>query len=438
MATLSIQQTISYAKAAGFTGTALVNIVAIAMAESNLNTTVVNSIGATGILQILLSVHPNVTSAQAMDPAFSFKYAYQLSSGGTNLCAWQSYSSAVCGVGWDNRWSQYVPQVQAAISGGGGGATTLPASGQWFDFAINQENDYATTYKGAGTDTPHYAVDIEAPQDTPFYFLQPGKIVKSDYQAWGGEVFEQPDSGGQEEYVYHLDEIETTIGAHVNAGQVVGLSGGQTSGGSHPTSPQYSSGPHIHFGFFQKYIDSQNGIIPFGQNPNTLISEAKAGGIELTGVAAGDGTATLADSSATPTTNLPTPLSVKVNELLSNFPGFEGIALSLDVAEEFPGVIWYNVGSNAVAAQVPAWIPGAAQINAIAAIDFDPLDYIGAGIRSIMDTFVSNLTPLLFRAVLVAIGFLIVGGLIINAVNGSGSSLLQSVADVADVAEVAA
>jgi hypothetical protein len=94
-------------------------------------------------------------------------------------------------------------------------------------------------------------------------------------------------------------------------------------------------------------------------------------------------------------------------------------------------VIWYNVGSNAVAAQVPAWIPGSTQINAIAAIDFDPLDYIGAGIRSIMDTFVSNLTPLLFRAVLVAIGFLIVGGLIINAVNASGSSLLQSVAEVA-------
>lgn len=427
MATLSIAQTIAYAKAAGFAGEALVDIVAIAMAESNLNTTVVNSIGATGILQIYLAVHPDVTSAQAKDPAFSFRYAYKLSSGGTNLCAWQSYSSDMCGIGWDNRWAQFVPQVRTAIGNASTSKTQLPTNGtQWWQFPINTLNDYATAFKGPGTDTPHYAVDIEASQDTPFYFLQPGKITKADYQPWGGEVFEQPDSGGQQEYVYHLDQIQTTVGAHVNAGQVVGLSGGQTSGGSHPTSPQYSTGPHIHFGFFQKYIDSQNGVIPFGQDPNTILNQAKAG--ELTNVAAGTGTetATLSENTST-TKSTPTPLSIYVNEALSKFPGFEGIAIALDLAEEFPGIIWYNVNSSTRVPQVPSWVPGAGAINTVDNAVFDAQDYIGAGIRSILDTIGSNTPPLLFRGMLVITGLLLVGGLVANAVSSSG--IMSSLAE---------
>lgn len=445
MAILTIQQTIGYAKAAGFSGSSLENIVAIAMAESNLNTTIVNSIGATGILQIYLAVHPDVSSSQAMDPAFSFRYAYKLSSGGTNLCAWQSYSSRICGGAWDNRWAQYLPQVQAALAGGGGNSAppskgvSFPAN-SWFTMPINAGNDYATTYKGPGTDTPHYAVDVETPMDTPLFFLEPGTIKVADYQPWGGEVYEQPDGGKPyEEYFFHLDQIQASVGQHVSAGQQIGLSGGQTSGGSHPTSPQFSTGPHTHFGLFTKFVSTQNGVIPYGPDPNPLIDEAKGGGL-LAGASSGT---TPPDASGSGTTETePVPLSDRVNALLSKFPGFEGIALALDEAERFPGIIWYNVNSTANVPQLPSWVPFADVTNKAAdqtAALFDSSDYIGAATRSVLDTMWSNLWPALFRGGIVLIGLILVGGLILNAVNaGSNGALGTDINAIAKLGMVAA
>jgi|SRR5579872_357825 len=133
MAKITLQQAIQYAQAAGFQGQSLITILAIAEAESGLQTDVVNSIGATGILQIYLAVHPDVTSAQAKDPAFSFRYAWSLSGGGKNFCPWQSYDPAVCGRDWDGRYKQYIPLVTAAVQGspassGGPNAATIAAS----------------------------------------------------------------------------------------------------------------------------------------------------------------------------------------------------------------------------------------------------------------------------------------------------------------------
>lgn len=127
MAKITLQQAISYAQAAGFQGQSLITILAIAEAESGLQTDVVNSIGATGILQIYLAVHSNVTSAQAKDPAFSFRYAWSLSNGGRNFCPWQSYDPAVCGSSWDGSYKRYLPLVTAAVQGDQQNATSLQA-----------------------------------------------------------------------------------------------------------------------------------------------------------------------------------------------------------------------------------------------------------------------------------------------------------------------
>lgn len=144
----------------------------------------------------------------------------------------------------------------------------------WYNDPIS--HGYITSYQGAGTDTPHYAVDIAAPMHTPFSFPTSGTIVQADYAVWsgqpgGGEVFLKPDDGGEEQYVYHLDEVDVHSGQHVNAGQQVGLSGGQNSGGSHPVSPMWSSGPHIHYGFFQKYVNTPAGGRPFGSDPTAYV-----------------------------------------------------------------------------------------------------------------------------------------------------------------------
>lgn len=144
----------------------------------------------------------------------------------------------------------------------------------WWNNPIS--HGYISSYQGPGTDTPHYAVDLAAPFHTPFSFPKSGTIAQADYAVWsgapgGGEVFLKPDDGSTEQYVYHLDEIDVRSGQHVAAGQQVGLSGGQNQGGEHPTSFMWSSGPHIHYGFFQKYINTPAGGRPYGPDPTNYV-----------------------------------------------------------------------------------------------------------------------------------------------------------------------
>ncbi len=85
MSTLTLQQAQYYAEQAGFSGQSLSTILAIAMAESGLRTDAYNGSdpygGSYGILQIN-GAHFNsgtTTKACALDPACSFKFAYNLS-----------------------------------------------------------------------------------------------------------------------------------------------------------------------------------------------------------------------------------------------------------------------------------------------------------------------------------------------------------------------
>ena len=120
MSTLSIQQAGDYAKQAGFTGVSLVLIVAIAEAESSLNTDAVNATdpngGSFGVLQINGSHFGNhfgpngslVMSQQvAIDPAASFVFAYELSQGGLIFTDWGSFT--------DGHYARYVSSVATAL-----------------------------------------------------------------------------------------------------------------------------------------------------------------------------------------------------------------------------------------------------------------------------------------------------------------------------------
>lgn len=137
----------------------------------------------------------------------------------------------------------------------------------WNDYPIS--HGYLTTFLGAGTDSPHYADDIATPFHTPLSFPFGGTVTKADYAPWGGEIFvktDVPGYGSVQEYIYHLDYIDPAIiaGAHINAGQYVGLSGGQNSGGLHPVSTQWSTGPHTHIGLFTNWITTTDGTRPYG------------------------------------------------------------------------------------------------------------------------------------------------------------------------------
>lgn len=152
----------------------------------------------------------------------------------------------------------------------------------WYDFPIT--HGYIDTYQGANTDTPHFAEDFGTPQDTPLYFLESGTIVIEDQQDWGGEIFLKPDSGNPEEYFYHLDKFANyKVGDHVNAGDIIGYSGGQNTGGTMNTAPQWSTGPHTHFGEFTNYAQTPVGSRPYGPSPDALIQNAQAQGLQGTG-----------------------------------------------------------------------------------------------------------------------------------------------------------
>ncbi len=128
-------------------------------------------------------------------------------------------------------------------------------------------------------DCPHYAVDIGTPYHTPITALWSGTVTSQRTGLpWGTEVFVKPDNGLPTYYYYHLDQLNTSVGQHLNAGDVIGLSGGQNSGGSNPSSSTYSSGVHTHVGFFQSYRSSANGGRPFGPDITPYI-HALLGGV---------------------------------------------------------------------------------------------------------------------------------------------------------------
>jgi len=169
---------------------------------------------------------------------------------------------------------------------------------QWYQYPVS--HGYITQYEGQGTDTPHYALDLATPIDTPLYFPDSGTIVQEDFAVWngkagGGEIFLLPDdplNHPYEEYFYHLDNFapNVKVGTHVNAGDVVGFSGGQNSGGSHPTDTMWSSAPHTHFGEFQKYVSTPDGNRPYGPDPSGLIAQMEANNIVSGAIPAGAST----------------------------------------------------------------------------------------------------------------------------------------------------
>lgn len=380
MAILTVEQARTFASQAGFTGQGLNIIIAIAQAESGLNTAArgVNTDGSVdrGIMQISSKYHAEYNDACVYSPICAFQAAYTISTRGTNFTPWTTYTSGA--------YQQYLA-----------GGTSAPSGKQWYDFPIT--NGYSTSQIPGNWDSPHYAIDFGTPLDTPFFFLDSGTIVQADYAVWngqpgGGEIFLQPDNGGPEEYAYHLDQITATKGAHVKAGQIVGYTGGQNSGGHHPTSPKWSSGEHLHFGLFTKFINTVLGSRPYGPDPSQQINLAKQFHIIGTGTGTGD-TTTGGDSAQT---GNGIPLSEQVHDVLIHFPGFSGIALALDKAEQFPGVIWYATDS------------------------VNPVDGVGNAIRSVLDTTISNALPFFVRSMLVMLGTLLLIGLLWNLVQATG------------------
>lgn len=168
----------------------------------------------------------------------------------------------------------------------------------WYNLPIT--NGYSTTAVPGNWDSPHYAIDIGMPVDTPITSLYDGTVSKADYAPWGGEVFVTL-ANGLQEYFYHLDNVLVQAGQKIKVGTEVGLSGGQNTGGQHPIPSTYSSGPHLHFGITNgSLVPGPAGQQYWGVDPTNVITAARAGRYDVPigtgGTSSGSTAATLSDT----------------------------------------------------------------------------------------------------------------------------------------------
>jgi hypothetical protein len=113
------------------------------------------------------------------------------------------------------------------------------------------ENHITKRFMGGWSGSGENGVDVGMPQGTPVYALTGGAVVGHGYYGGGGVVSIQ-EAPGRVWYYQHLDlnepGIESGATKQVAPGQLVGWSGGQLSGGNHPSSEKFSGGPHIEVG----------------------------------------------------------------------------------------------------------------------------------------------------------------------------------------------
>ncbi|HUY79887.1 MAG TPA: M23 family metallopeptidase [Ktedonobacterales bacterium] len=133
-----------------------------------------------------------------------------------------------------------------ANAGGGLDFATVGAQLQYWLTHISQ------FWKGPWNGSGENGIDIGIPYHTPIYALQSGPVVGAGYYGGGGVVSVQT-APGISFYYQHLSDLVVQVGQNVQAGTLIGYSGGQLGYGDHPSSPQYSSGPHIEIGINPPY-----------------------------------------------------------------------------------------------------------------------------------------------------------------------------------------
>lgn len=126
-------------------------------------------------------------------------------------------------------------------------------------------------FKGGFSGSGENGIDIGLPPGTPVTSLTAGQVLTNGYYGGGGVVTVESTLplgiGVASVYYQHLDLNNPAMvpGHQVKVGEVIGWSGGQLSGGHHPSSRAFSSGPHIEIGINAPF--SKNGLWhPLGPN----------------------------------------------------------------------------------------------------------------------------------------------------------------------------
>lgn len=398
---ISIAQALDYAHRAGFNQTQAITAVAIAIAESGLNTAAVNPHdpgGSYGLWQINHGAHPNYDVPSLSDPQYNANAAYQVSNGGVNFLPWTTYKTGA--------YSKYVASVSAAA----GTPTTVAVTGTkqgvkpvliwdinkaralwpWLvksDGSLNINNPWHSSFessRGAIQD----GVGIGVGLDTTITSLTSGTVVAAGfgyqgpngYANFGGWLIVKSNTrtnGKADVFYRHMDTLTVKQGDSVTVGQALGLSGGQTVGGQHPESSTYTTGAHIDIGLNPL-------TLPYHEvNPNTnpmpylndLVKNGPPTSDQLANVGA---IAASVFAQTTNTTNGTGPVA----------DNFAAIAAELDNIETF----------------VP--------FNPPQGIDLNPFDWG----TSLVNYLTQNTEAALVRLMFIVIGLIIVLAFIINLI----------------------
>jgi Peptidase family M23/Transglycosylase SLT domain len=238
-----------------------------------------NSIGAAGLLQLL----PNggqgsgYTNAQLMDPVTNLEIgipylatAYKAMPAFDNSYNWWynfGLKSGHVGVPGTEQQSAATAMQNAYngnLTGGAAGATDL--SNKMVTWVKDMYAGSVQKWSGANSATGEQGFDYGVTMNTPIPTIYGGKVVFAGKTDWGngtssgGVVVVQTVINGVTNYFYqlHLNSANVKAGDIVNPGDIIGMSGGQTSGGNWNTSTQFTSGPHGEVGFNASFLNQGN------------------------------------------------------------------------------------------------------------------------------------------------------------------------------------
>lgn len=93
----------------------------------------------------------------------------------------------------------------------------------------------------AGASSYHKGVDIAVNTGTNVLACKEGKVVTAAYSASAGNYVAIYHGGGIYSYYMHCSQLKTSVGKHVEKGQVIARSG----------STGISTGPHLHFAMYK-------------------------------------------------------------------------------------------------------------------------------------------------------------------------------------------
>lgn len=470
MAIYSAQQIAQTAANAGFKGNGLVMAIAISLAESGGNTTVMSSAGDVGLWQINLAAHPQYNTSWLQNPANNAAAAYAISSGGTNWRPWcTAYADGACGtrggafLGTGSPYQRYLIQAQAyAGTQVGMGSqlgttgtvtpTNITGGGRWepaFMKQLIQWMDNKNTFifgrwEGFPEGGFEGGMDLGSPGGTPVLALGTGPIIGAGYfchspanfamtgaasapcNSPGYGVVTQrvnvPGYGLQDIYYQHID-IAPNIQPVFDGKSVQTVQKGQQIGTIRSNVGMLELGANANWGT----IWGLNHPAPWATDPRPIFAALlNAGSPGSTGGISNMGSGILGGisfSSGSPGTYV--PLLNQVHSTLVNAPGFYGIALALDEAEQFPGWVDLTTPQSISLPGVDTGTPvGTIGGGSIAVPDINGI------VRSIGATITDNFVPFAIRSGITLLGALILLAILWRMVEGP----VQSIAPLLEMA----